>query len=527
MQKKTVSRIKTNQFSTTANKLVYEQEVLAPFIAMPFSIDNLKKQAKVKSKEFTQERRDRLVSALKNQLSAADGDCVKQNIEKLSFSSTVTITTGHQLNLYSGPLYVIYKIMHVIALSEILNENDAEVDYVPVFWMATEDHDFEEINHFHLFNDTLTWETHQSGPVGRFVMDDFNSTREALLGKFENNPNFANYLAAFYEKGALAASTREFIHSLFSDYGLIILDADDQSLKRSFAPIMKEELINHVAEPLVQQQTSLLEAEGIGGQVTPRPVNLFFIQNGRRDRIIPENGGFLVGDERFTQEEFLYRLEKEPDCFSPNVVTRPVYQEFILPNICYVGGGGEMSYWLQLKSVFEAFGVSYPLIQVRNSVQFIEGIALKKLKKLELEITDLFKDVDQLKKDYVLKNEQGELDFQELEAKGQQLSEEILGSVASVDDALLGYARSEVAKLEKQIGGIKQKLIRHSKKKHDDAMSQFDNLFERLFPAGGLQERYDNVIPKLAKYGKDEFIKLLHEKMDPLEKDLILLIEED
>lgn len=527
MHKQIIDRNKTEYFSSLANLLVYDQAKLESFITAPFSLKNLSEQAEQKVAQFPKEQRRLLNEVLHEQMKGFNHDKVSESLFLLDDDSAVTITTGHQLNLYTGPLYVIYKIMHVIKLAERMNQIDDNMNYVPLFWMATEDHDFEEINHLHLFNDTISWETDQSGPVGRFSLDDFEATKQSLLEKFENNPSFASFLSSFYDKKeSLASATRKFVMELFEEYGLIVLDADDERLKRSFSSIMTKEVLEHFSEPLVENKTRELEDKGYNGQVTPRPVNLFYITNSQRDRIIPEKGGFKIGEENYTQEEVLDLLENHPERFSPNVVLRPVYQEFILPNVCYVGGGGEMSYWLQLKDVFDTLEIPYPIIQVRNSVQFVDGIALKKMNKLDISVDQLFEDIHVLKKQYVLEHESSELEFDSFDQQGEDLSKTIIELITSVDKGLEGYGKSEVTRLQKQLDGIKQKLIRHQKKKHDQAMDQIDNLFERLFPAGGLQERYDNIIPKLAKYGKDQVLKDLYNNMDPEEKGLILLIEE-
>tara|TARA_B100000508_G_scaffold141026_1_gene145237 strand:+ start:8840 stop:10420 length:1581 start_codon:yes stop_codon:yes gene_type:complete len=526
MHKETVERSKTGHFTETAIKLVEEQSFFKELINQPFSKENLKKQSEEKLEYFTSEKREMIVNVLQLQLNEFNNGKVNANLDLLKDENTVTITTGHQLNLYSGPLYVIYKIMHVIKLAKEMNEYDSDHNYVPLFWMATEDHDFEEINHFHLFNDTLTWQTDQSGPVGRFTLDEFDATKAELLEKFQNNEEFANYLNHFYTDGSLAESTREFIMDLFSDYGLIILDADDRRLKSSFEPVMRKDIEEQFSIDDVNRNTKVLEGLGMSGQVTPRPINLFYITDQQRDRIIPEGDKFKIGEDSFSKQEVLDLLSNHPERFSPNVVLRPVYQEFILPNMCYVGGGGEMAYWLQLKSVFDTLEIPYPVIQVRNSVQFIDGIALKKMKKLGLTMDDIFNGIHQVKKQFVLDNESESLDFTEIKELKDRLSSSIESVVESVDKGLEGYGKSEVTKLNKQVDGIEQKLIRHQKKKHDDAMNQIDNLFERLFPADGLQERYDNVIPKLVRYGKEELMRGLYQHMDPFENGLILIYED-
>jgi len=271
-----------------------------------------------------------------------------------------------------------------------------------------------------------------------------------------------------------------------------------------------------------------LEEKGYFGQAMARPINLFYIKDQLRERIIPhDDGTFEIGDLSFTKKELLKDLEEHPERFSPNVILRPLFQEFILPNLCYLGGGGEMAYWLQLKGVFEQANVPFPLIQVRNSIQWFDKSALKKLNKLELQVKDVFLSIHENKKQFVMNKTDDELDFSLLEKYGKQFIDEMEQSITAVDKALEGYAKSESTKVQKQIDTIQQKLIRHQKKQHDDAMKQMENVYARLFPNNGLQERFENMIPYLAKYGKKEFVQHLHDAIQPFEKELILLIEEE
>ncbi len=528
MKRTTINRNESEYFSTLANTLVYDQDTLEAFIRRSFSTTSLFEQTKDKQENYSAEMRQVLKDVVADQMQPfMRNEMVSNNVEMIGKERTFTMTTGHQLNIFSGPLYVIYKIMHVIKLSRALNESQNDYNYVPVFWMATEDHDFEEINHFHLFNDTIKWSTSQSGAVGRFDLHDFSAVKDTLADKFQNNDTMRSYLLNHYqESDSLASATRKFVMDLFADYGLIVLDADDQRLKKQFTPVMEREIRKPFAEELVKQQTNALAEKGFDGQVTPRPINLFYISENARDRIIPAGDHFNIGDRQCTQEDLLKELEDYPERFSPNVVLRPIYQEVILPNIAYVGGGGEMAYWLQLKPVFDAVNIIYPIIQVRNSVQIIDKIANKKMRKLGLSITDLFKGIHEVKKEYVLKNSQEELDFSKLHQPKEQLKQSIQTFVNEVDGALSNYAKSEITRIEKQIQGIQQKLIRHQKKQHDDAMNQLDNLFERLYPEQQLQERHDNIIQFLATHGKENIVETIYDALDPFEKDLIIISDE-
>ena len=185
-----------------------------------------------------------------------------------------------------------------------------------------------------------------------------------------------------------------------------------------------------------------------------------------------------------------------------------------------------MAYWLQLKAMFEETAVPYPLIKVRNSVQWVDKTTVKRLDKLSFEVTDIFESIHELKKRFVFENSGDELDFSVLESMENQLIAEVEKTVLSVDKGLDGYVKGEIVRLQKQLDNLKQKLVREQKKKHENAMGQIDGIYEKMFPGNGLQERYENMIPYLAKYGVKEYISMVHDIIDPFENDLIVVLEE-
>lgn len=524
----TINRRKTTFFSELANQINDNQEALEKYIQAPFSMANFEQQIALKQKQFSIEQRTLLHEIVSKQMSAySHFDKVAKNIDLLKEEDTFTVTAGHQLNVFGGPLYVIYKIMDAVRLAEKLKTTYPDKNFVPVFWMASEDHDFEEINHLHLFGSTFSWETEQKGPVGRFYLEGIERLKADILSKFGNNPEYSEYLDQFYKNGNLAEASTEFMMNLMGAYGLITLNADDAQLKASFAPIFKREIETQFSEKEVAKTTQQLEEDGFHGQAMARPINLFYIKDQYRERIIPlEDGNFEIGETTIEKVDILKELESHPERFSPNVILRPLYQEFILPNLCYIGGGGEMAYWLQFKGMFDQTEVPFPLVKVRNSVQWFDKSTIKRIDKLKLNYTDVFESIHEVKKQYVLDNAEVELDFTVLEQRLADLIHELEHSIIAVDKGMEGYAKSESTKIQKQLDNVQQKMIRHQKKKNEDAMKQIDGIYTRLFPNNGLQERYDNMIPLMGKYGPKEFVQAVYEMIDPDEKELILVLEE-
>jgi bacillithiol biosynthesis cysteine-adding enzyme BshC len=528
MQKNTIHREDTKLFSSLSNTLVYNQERLKELITTPFCLGAFKNQILAKQNTFTQQQRDTLVAVLNQQYTDLSMDSlVHNNIQSLKQTNTFTIVTGHQLNLFTGPAYVIYKILHIINLCERLKEQYPENNFVPVFWMATEDHDIEEINNTKLFGKSIVWEQNQGGPVGRYSLENWSEIQQTLKQFFLNNEHAEiHHLIDSYKGNSLAEATKNLFHTLFEKYGLVILDQDDATLKKQFAPIFKQEIENSFVESAVQKANEQIEQMGFKPQAFVRPINIFYIEKGIRNRLkINDNLIEIDGIGTFTIDEILAKLEQNPASFSPNVMMRPLYQEFSLPNLTYVGGGGEISYWIQQKGIFDTINLPFPLIQVRNSVEVIDPTNAKKWNKLGLYMEDLFASTQELQKLYVDKHDTDKLDFSVLDTLTDQLTAFLQTQIVSVDASLDKFAEAEMSKLQKQIDAIKGKLIKQKKGQFEVALKQIEEVKAKLFPNQGLQERTDSFFT----FCKDgNYIALLDQfkqAMDPFEKDLILLYQ--
>ena len=337
------------------------------------TVENFKLKIEEKSKNFSIENREILAKALTNQYNRFEtSEATTANIELLKDSKTFTITTGHQLNLFTGPLYFLYKIVSTINLCKQLKETYPEYNFVPIYWMATEDHDFEEINHFHLNHKKISWKRESTGPVGRLSTEGLEEVFD-LFSKEIGLGTQATYLKDLFKKtylehANLADATRYLANALFQKEGLVILDGDSKALKQLFVPFAKNELLHQTSFAKVNQTNELLKKYFV--QVNPREINLFYIEDQSRERIIFENDLYKVNNTNisFSEHEILAELENHPEKFSPNVILRPLYQEVLLPNLCYIGGGGELAYWLELKSNFESNAVCFPMLLLRNSV---------------------------------------------------------------------------------------------------------------------------------------------------------------
>ncbi|MDP4586886.1 MAG: bacillithiol biosynthesis cysteine-adding enzyme BshC, partial [Flavobacteriales bacterium] len=297
----------------------------------------------VQNRNVNSDIRGVLANTLLEQYGDLATGAVHENIEALRAADTLTVTTGHQLNIFTGPAFFIYKISHTIRLAEAMAKKYPEKRFVPVYWMATEDHDFEEINHVHVYREKLTWDTPSGGPVGRMKTTGLSTLAEEFIALIKPDEHVAEMLREYAKQGNLAAATRFLVNALFQHLGLIVLDADTPHLKAFFANEMVDDIAHGSAMDVVATLNSEITAAGLSVQVNPRRVNLFYLADGLRLRIDMEGEKLVAGNYQWTMDEITAEIKRNPEKFSPNVILRPLYQETLLPNVAVVGGPGEVS----------------------------------------------------------------------------------------------------------------------------------------------------------------------------------------
>ncbi|MBF9252890.1 bacillithiol biosynthesis cysteine-adding enzyme BshC [Pontibacter sp. 172403-2] len=509
----------TGAFSQTIHDYLSRSKELQPFYNHFPDLEAF--EAQLKEKSFSQEQRRTLHQALQQQYASVVevNPKVQQNIDLLLQPNTYTVTTGHQLNIFTGPLYFVYKIITAINTCKQLQEKYPDYNFVPVYWMATEDHDFAEINHFSLFGKTYTWETAQTGAVGRFTTADMAQLLEELP---EAYPIFEE---AYRNSKNLADATRTITHALFGDYGLVSIDGDDAELKKALTPVVEKELTEQLSNRLVEEASAELEQLGYKPQVYSREINLFYLKDGLRERIVQEDGKYKIlnTDISFSRAEILQEAKEHPERFSPNVILRPLYEELVLPNLAYIGGGAEVAYWFQLKKLFAACNVAFPVLMLRNSGLYISRSNAGRMHKLGLQPEDLFKDYQELKKQL-----SGQLHEEEISLDTQQQAvaaafEEVKSLAESIDPTLVKAVAAEEQKAHNALQLLEKKISKARDNKHEQTFKQLENLKEKLFPGGGLQERYDNLLSY--KTNNPDFIPALAEAFDPFDLKFTILEE--
>ncbi len=529
MLKNSVSYQDSGYFSKLIVDYLDQKSELSPFYNRFPTTENFEEQLIEKQSNFDPQNRVVLVNALKNQYQNCSlSELTKKHIQDLELSNTYTITTGHQLNLFTGPLYFLYKIISTITLCEELRVKYPSKNFVPIYWMATEDHDFEEINYFNFKNVKVKWNKASQGPVGRLSTQGLEEVFEVFsseLGVGANAEYLKNLFRESYLKhNTLAEATRFLANELFKEKGLVIIDGDDASLKRLFVPFVKEELVHQVSFKNVQNTNALLEKE-YDIQVNPREINLFYIEDNLRERIIYKDNTYQVNNSKlsFSQEEILKIVEESPEKISPNVILRPLYQEVILPNLCYIGGGGELAYWLQLKENFKQNNITFPILLLRDSVLLSSTKQLEKANKLNISIKELFKNQQILFTDKTKEFSKFTIDFS---IRKNILKEqfEYLTSIANqTDKSFFGAVKAQEKKQLNGLESLEKRLLKAEKRVYKEQLERILLLQNELFPNQTLQERKLNFSEFYLENGSN-LLDELYLNLNPLDSYFKIIV---
>ena len=505
----------TGSFSKTLLAYLSKQPDLASYYGHFPDLDGFKKQIEAQ-KKF--QHRELLVDQLKDQYAEllASSPEVAENLERLKSNNTFTVTTGHQLNIFTGPLYFIFKIVTAIKLAQDLKERFPDQDFVPVYWMATEDHDFAEINNTRVYGKKIVWEEEGISATGRMKTDSMADVVKQYCNTFglsDNSTKLTELVEEAYLSGLnLADATRRFVNSLFRAYGLVIIDADRAVLKKVFAPIIEKDILEENSWKHIEATSKSLEKAGFDTQVHAREINFFYLTDEFRERIVRlEDGRFEVLHQNifFTEEEIKQEIKKHPERFSPNVVMRPLYQELILPNLAYIGGGAEIVYWLQLKANFDYYKTQFPILVPRNSALITDDSVAGKVFRLDFTFKSIFKPVNTLKNEYVRRKTKHRLNLQDEWMELNAIFGKIKLRAHKIDPSLGPSTDAVKARLKKAVNNLEKKLLKAEKRNHEDALIQIERVKDKLFPSGGLQERTENFAVLYIKYGDELFNDLL------------------
>jgi bacillithiol biosynthesis cysteine-adding enzyme BshC len=453
------------------------------------------------------------------------------NIEKLRDAKTFAVVTGQQTTVFTGSLYTIYKTISTLQLARQLQHDFPDYAFVPVFWLEAEDSDYAEFSSIHTLsqNKVSPLAYTQKGTADGQMMSRVKFSQEifhftnSFLGSLQSSDfkdGLTDLLRSAYSEGETFSSAfAKLMARLFATDGLILFSVDDPKMKRLGQSIFQKELLNAPkTSELVISQSASLEESGYNVQAKPKPVNLHVITaDGVRQLIEPKDSKFelRITKETLGRNELIELATSSPERFSPNVITRPLLQDTILPTVAYVAGPGEVSYLAQLKTAYAFFGITMPVIYPRASVSLVEPKIKKVFDKYGFTLAEFY-----ASKDNIIKKAVGavasvdiEAGFAKAAASLQATLDELNQTVRPLDPTLSEALANAGVKMQQNFSSLKEKAFRSEKQKNSDLTGQIDKAFDSLLPNDDMQERTLNVFYFLNKYGLD-FLKTLQSKID-------------
>ncbi|MER3470005.1 MAG: bacillithiol biosynthesis cysteine-adding enzyme BshC [Chitinophagaceae bacterium] len=517
----------TNSFSKIVTDYLASKEELKPLFAFSPTIEGIK-DAIAQKKSQTVDRKI-LVDVLNEQYTnIVTSKAVKENIVSLLSENIFTVCTAHQPNLFTGPLYFLYKILHAIRLSDHLKSELPDYHFVPVYYMGSEDADFDELNHTYVEGKKFQWKTEQKGAVGRMKVDkaliQLIDEMQGQLGGEQFGAEIIGLIRKCYSIGkTIQQATLEIVNELFGAYGLVVLIADHPSLKQQMISVFEDDLFENRPASIVQKTSAKL-SEHYNVQAHPRAINLFYLKDDLRERVEFDNNQFAVINTaiRFSKDQLRQELKEHPERFSPNVILRGLYQETILPNIAFIEGGGELAYWLQLKDLFAYYKIVFPVLVLRNSFLIVEKKWQERITKLGFSVNDFFASNDYLLNTIVAKNAKAPVSLNGDFEKATALFETIREQASAVDPTLSQHVAAIKKRSLKTLQELEKKMLRAEKRKYADQQRQIQMVKTALFPNNGLQERVENFSSFYAKWGRG-FIDALYQASLALEQEFCIL----
>jgi bacillithiol biosynthesis cysteine-adding enzyme BshC len=445
---------------------------------------------------------------------------VRMNLEKLRDANTFTVTTGHQLCMLTGPVYFIYKIIHTIRLADELNKAHPDKHIVPVYWMASEDHDLDEVKSLSIDGKIFTWDIPDKDlPVGNYTLDNIDSLFGELEREFAGSeiPGLLQEAKKYFTSSStLAEATFRLVHHLFEAYGLIVLEPQNQRLKSVLKPVMMDDILQQSSIAALNETNAALQALKYPLQVNGRAINFFYLSESGRKLLLKTNHGFEVaeGQKQWTVDQMQQEINDHPERFSPNVVLRPVYQESILPNLAYIGGPGELAYWLQLKGVFEAHRTFFPILLLRNSFGIVSHTLNHHAQQLKLDWKLYFQQTDEVRI-------QAHHQFESLEEKetARQIDETLQGMIdklEKLDNRLSSTVIDYKLETAQFFDGLGKKIRKAKDEKYQHQFNQVQQIRHALFQHGTPTERIHNILHYARRQDTQAFIRLIYDASDPV-----------
>lgn len=519
----------TNRF---ASNYLEQSPEIQPFFHYRFNevTDDAKRVGELSNRLFPRnEVAEHIESFMKRFPSS---EAVIKSIDKLKSNNSLVVIGGQQAGILTGPLYSIHKVISIIKLAK-QKEAQLNVPVVPVFWIAGEDHDFQEVNHvFVPVNQKVDKWTYPERVLQKKMVSDIQLNKEVCLAWVQNlienfgETEHTNTLLKFAEEQVVISTNfvdffANIIMELFKDYGLLIVDSGNKEFRMLQKEFLKKQILNHeaITYKLLEQQ-SLIEEKGfpITIDASEQNANLFYYDQKMNDRVLLEydrGNDLFVGKNgalTFSREQLVEYAEENPAALSNNVVTRPLMQEWLFPTVAFIAGPGEISYWAELKLVFDHFDIKMPPIVPRLNITILDRSIETDISELQLDLADVLSNGTVKERNQFLEEiKDKEVEALFLRAKEQLESQyrQIEVKTAELDRGLLPLLKKNESYLLKEIEFMETKLNESGKLKHDNRLKKYDRINLALRPDGFPQERVWNIFYYLNQYG----LNFIHDLM--------------
>ncbi len=505
-------------------------EKLLPFIGKMPTLSNF--QTQINTKSFTSEKRIKLNKIITQQYKNCGIDTLEQpNLEKILELNTFFVTTAHQPNLMTGPSYFFYKIISTIKLAQLIKNENQNSHIIPCYVIGSEDHDFEELGHFYLLGNRIELTQNRGIAFAKYPIEDLIPVVEKIKNILPPSTNTSNLVTlldkCIRQTKTIGEFTMLFIHEIFGKYGLVIIDMAGREAKQAFAPIMMEELTKSSSYPLVQNTILKKQSQNLGAQAFPREINLFYHGKNGRTRIEKVSDGWQTIDKthQWNASQLEDDMARTPENFSPNVILRPLIQELILPNIAYVGGPGEMAYWMERMDQFNHYQIEFPILVRRDSFFILTEKLFKKWQKLGLPLRELFRS----KEDLIKKINEDNFDqtiMVDFRRDIINALDQLVQKSQAIDDPLRQSMEAEKARWIKNIDNVESKISKAMKIKNDAFIQSGLQVQGTLFPNGNWQERKESFLGYIAQCGF-ELIDYLIQEANPLQPEIKITLTKD
>lgn len=453
-------------------------------------------------------------------------DVTQKQIEKLKDPNSRVVVTGQQVTLYGGPLYTVYKTITAIIYARRLEKNTGS-PVIPIFWLADEDHDIDEVATIHLPDsntvNSVTYDHNNyidAPPASTITLGDELKEVQDLLKTSIDETDFTGELLRQIEEcykpdRTFGKAFGELLMNYFGKHGLILAGSLDPEIKSHTKHLIAKAVESHAElSNALDDTTYSLKEDGYHDQVQVQPSNLFYLnEEGQRIKIQFVNDKWSIPAKKWSTDALLKEIDEQPENFSPNVFLRPVLQDYLLPVAGYVGGPGEIAYYAQMKTFYEVFGFKMPAIIPRFSITIFESAIDRIIEKLPFDWPKYMDRIEDLEKEFVDKSETADIEkiFGIWKSHIDELSHAKRKEIGKIDPTLKGSVGKAKANYFSELDKLKGKVYRSVKDQEKTQIDRIKRIKNNLFPNGNLQEREIAFIFFLNKYGPDFYDRILNE----------------